>query len=280
MGDSDHLQPNIVEDPDGLLDFVDDPDYISDTEEDDIDYLSNLPEVDPYDVPPNLRGIPFTRRQNAVNITHKIENITGTKTSISIDFRNTHRRLWHSVEGDVTTIFERTYPAFTSKVYLDKDNANLLWSPTETDSLIRTMMSFFRIPCEFRSLNEFAELETQVSVYLCNLVSNAKDEGYSAMDVVVVIDIATVDTYNQEEVERIARESASVAGPVVRFSIEALSSHVLDDINSYDECSICLDGYSRGMTVTQLPCSHDFHRGCIERWLPINNSCPTCRSPI
>nr|GMD65975.1 E3 ubiquitin-protein ligase At4g11680-like [Ipomoea batatas] len=43
-------------------------------------------------------------------------------------------------------------------------------------------------------------------------------------------------------------------------------------------CSICLDGFMRGMVITKLPpCSHRFHHACIGQWLHKNSTCPICR---
>jgi hypothetical protein len=46
------------------------------------------------------------------------------------------------------------------------------------------------------------------------------------------------------------------------------------------ECSICLDGFVDGGEVSVMPCpsrGHEFHTGCIARWLGISNVCPLCR---
>lgn len=42
-----------------------------------------------------------------------------------------------------------------------------------------------------------------------------------------------------------------------------------------DECSVCLDRF--GDVAKEMPCSHRFHAGCIERWLGLHGSCPLCR---
>jgi len=42
-------------------------------------------------------------------------------------------------------------------------------------------------------------------------------------------------------------------------------------------CSICLDKLVSRNTQF-LPCKHEFHHDCIERWLDENSSCPCCRS--
>ncbi|OWM75844.1 E3 ubiquitin-protein ligase At4g11680-like [Punica granatum] len=45
------------------------------------------------------------------------------------------------------------------------------------------------------------------------------------------------------------------------------------------ECAICLCKIEPGNEISELGCSHMFHRVCIERWLQSNRlSCPLCRS--
>ncbi|GBM58469.1 hypothetical protein AVEN_226413-1 [Araneus ventricosus] len=42
-------------------------------------------------------------------------------------------------------------------------------------------------------------------------------------------------------------------------------------------CSICLDS-SRWKTMRSLPCRHEFHKVCIDKWLNRNGRCPLCRT--
>ncbi|KAI4371939.1 hypothetical protein MLD38_010231 [Melastoma candidum] len=45
-------------------------------------------------------------------------------------------------------------------------------------------------------------------------------------------------------------------------------------------CSICLEDLcgDQGSDATRLSCSHNFHNGCIVRWLcSANTTCPLCR---
>lgn len=42
-------------------------------------------------------------------------------------------------------------------------------------------------------------------------------------------------------------------------------------------CVICLVNFEIGNNITVLPCNHDFHQTCINKWLVVNNTCPLCR---
>ena len=43
-------------------------------------------------------------------------------------------------------------------------------------------------------------------------------------------------------------------------------------------CPICHEEDCVVRTV--LPCKHEFHVHCIDRWLKNNNSCPVCRAKV
>ncbi|XP_075489496.1 uncharacterized protein LOC142528338 [Primulina tabacum] len=48
------------------------------------------------------------------------------------------------------------------------------------------------------------------------------------------------------------------------------------------ECSICLSSLNGGGDAWILPCLHEFHRVCVERWLGFScrKTCPICRFPM
>ncbi|KAK7796581.1 hypothetical protein U0070_017398 [Myodes glareolus] len=41
-------------------------------------------------------------------------------------------------------------------------------------------------------------------------------------------------------------------------------------------CSICITEYMEGNKLRKLPCSHEYHAHCINRWLSENTTCPIC----
>ncbi|KAK3564434.1 hypothetical protein QTP86_020374 [Hemibagrus guttatus] len=45
-------------------------------------------------------------------------------------------------------------------------------------------------------------------------------------------------------------------------------------------CVVCLDSFMRCDVVTTLPCSHLFHKTCIEPWLLEHHTCPMCKYDI
>ncbi|KAL6142677.1 hypothetical protein ACLB2K_060954 [Fragaria x ananassa] len=68
--------------------------------------------------------------------------------------------------------------------------------------------------------------------------------------------------------------------PATESFIQALEDMSPPDDDEL-ECSVCMEMFaqSKDSSITQLPCSHYYHRDCIVPWLQINHLCPTCRHP-
>ncbi|KAL4147711.1 hypothetical protein PRNP1_001396 [Phytophthora ramorum] len=45
-------------------------------------------------------------------------------------------------------------------------------------------------------------------------------------------------------------------------------------------CCICLNDYEATQSLRVLPCGHHFHKDCVDEWLLVNSTCPTCRKSI
>ncbi|KAI9351393.1 hypothetical protein BDR26DRAFT_978513 [Obelidium mucronatum] len=69
-----------------------------------------------------------------------------------------------------------------------------------------------------------------------------------------------------------------VEGLQVRFSEPNLEGSSCDDRQT---CSICLEPYWEGDVIRILPCRHEFHIRCVDKWLmDIVETCPLCKRSI
>ncbi|GAU91284.1 hypothetical protein RvY_03569-2 [Ramazzottius varieornatus] len=63
--------------------------------------------------------------------------------------------------------------------------------------------------------------------------------------------------------------------------IEKIYSHRFNGEQSEHgqvSCVICISDFEPKQSLRQLPCSHEFHSKCIDKWLKSNRTCPICRS--
>merc|ERR1712110_18486 len=45
-------------------------------------------------------------------------------------------------------------------------------------------------------------------------------------------------------------------------------------------CAICMQEYKEGDELRVLPCRHEFHTQCVDKWLPMKKICPLCRHDV
>lgn len=67
-----------------------------------------------------------------------------------------------------------------------------------------------------------------------------------------------------------------------KAEIERLPIKTYDPTHSAGktDCQICFSEYKAGERLRMLPCLHDYHVKCIDRWLKENATCPICRADV
>jgi E3 ubiquitin-protein ligase RNF38/44 len=43
---------------------------------------------------------------------------------------------------------------------------------------------------------------------------------------------------------------------------------------------VCMSDFEQDDLLRVLPCSHEFHSDCVDRWLKVKRECPLCRRDI
>lgn len=83
--------------------------------------------------------------------------------------------------------------------------------------------------------------------------------------------------------ERRPEAFSSRTPPATKIQIASLSVMRSPEQSCSEDarnCAICLVRFVGGEEVKRLPCHHDFHPCCIDKWLLRNKKCPLCNRPI
>eukprot|EP00257_Ricinus_communis_P015607 XP_015573563.1 uncharacterized protein LOC8259116 [Ricinus communis] len=97
-----------------------------------------------------------------------------------------------------------------------------------------------------------------------------------------------LDEIHQQSVVLSSQPSLSSLGsvPAPNEVVESLPVELYTKLQKHQseeaaQCYICLVEYEEGDSMRILPCHHEFHRTCIDKWLKeIHRVCPLCRGDV
>lgn len=115
--------------------------------------------------------------------------------------------------------------------------------------------------------------ETQQNVCLNNSHTEIPDrEAFSMYHVVPYLNQQSSCLTEQEEIEIVKRIGIIQQLPTSSYDDNCKEKH--------KECVICMDEFFKGDTIRYLPCTHMYHKQCIDSWLIRNFTCPSCMEPL
>mmetsp|Transcript_25292 Transcript_25292/g.51964 ORF Transcript_25292/g.51964 Transcript_25292/m.51964 type:complete len:302 (+) Transcript_25292:73-978(+) len=74
-----------------------------------------------------------------------------------------------------------------------------------------------------------------------------------------------------------ASASVITSLPLKKYS-DILDSQLEGEVDS--TCPICISDFDLEEELRVLPCGHHFHSSCVDEWLRVNSTCPSCRRDI
>lgn len=123
--------------------------------------------------------------------------------------------------------------------------------------------------------------------------SNTNNDGGARASISRIVMLAealfeVLDEIHQQSVVLSSRPSVSSIGsvPAPNEVVESLPVKVYNkstivQSEEVTQCYICLLEYEEGDAMRTLPCHHEFHKKCIDKWLKeIHRVCPLCRGDI
>ncbi|KAK9120337.1 hypothetical protein Syun_017954 [Stephania yunnanensis] len=126
-----------------------------------------------------------------------------------------------------------------------------------------------------------------------NRIRNPDDDSSARASISRIVMLAealfeVLDEIHQQSVVLSTRPSVSSIGsvPAPKEVVESMPVKTYSKLHKdYNEdaaqCYICLVEYEEGDSMRILPCHHEFHRACVDKWLKeIHRVCPLCRGDI
>ncbi|EQB78206.1 hypothetical protein CB1_000706016 [Camelus ferus] len=68
---------------------------------------------------------------------------------------------------------------------------------------------------------------------------------------------------------------------LTKADIEQLPSYRFHPDSRQSEqtlCVVCFSDFEARQLLRVLPCNHEFHTKCVDKWLKANRTCPICRA--
>lgn len=70
---------------------------------------------------------------------------------------------------------------------------------------------------------------------------------------------------------------------LAKYEIEQLTSYRFNSEIKHSpmdqtSCVVCMCDFENRQMLRVLPCSHEFHAKCVDKWLKTNRTCPICRA--
>jgi hypothetical protein len=90
------------------------------------------------------------------------------------------------------------------------------------------------------------------------------------------------DAMLRQVMEQSMQGGPSGPAPCSRSTVDKIPTAKIEknDESPLGTCAICLEDFEVGASCSKLPCDHHFHPECVQHWLLLHNSCPTCRKPL
>ncbi|KAF5460213.1 hypothetical protein F2P56_020096 [Juglans regia] len=119
-----------------------------------------------------------------------------------------------------------------------------------------------------------------------NRDANVNDDGSARASISRIVMLA--EALFEQSVVLSSRPSVSSIGslPAPNEVVESLPVKLYTKLQKHPneeaaQCYICLVEYEEGDSLRILPCHHEYHRACIDKWLKeIHRVCPLCRGDI
>lgn len=123
---------------------------------------------------------------------------------------------------------------------------------------------------------------------LCQSISSAEESGpRTGISRIVMLAEALFEVLDQIHQQPMSLSLSVVSLPAPESVVDSFpvkthgTSKKLESADDVSQCYICLAEYEEGDKIRVLPCHHEFHLSCVDKWLKeIHGVCPLCRGDV
>lgn len=121
----------------------------------------------------------------------------------------------------------------------------------------------------------------------CESFVMSEDSGTRAISRIVMLAEALFEVLDEIHRQPVSLSLSMVSLPAPESVVDSfpLKNHKKGDKaecgDEPDQCYICLAEYEEGDKIRVLPCQHEYHMSCVDKWLKeIHGVCPLCRGDV
>ncbi|KAL8181222.1 UNVERIFIED_CONTAM: hypothetical protein K2H54_049971 [Gekko kuhli] len=111
-------------------------------------------------------------------------------------------------------------------------------------------------------------------------VAGARREGRNARGSVTFEESGSLPFLSLAQFFLLNEEDDDQPRGLTKEQIDNLAMRNFGESDALKTCSVCITEYTEGNKLRKLPCSHEYHVHCIDRWLSENSTCPICRRAV
>ncbi|KAH6828809.1 RING/U-box superfamily protein [Perilla frutescens var. hirtella] len=123
---------------------------------------------------------------------------------------------------------------------------------------------------------------------LCQSISSAEESGpRTGISRIVMLAEALFEVLDQIHQQPMSLSLSVVSLPAPESVVDSFpvkthgKSKKLESADDVSQCYICLAEYEEGDKIRVLPCHHEYHMSCVDKWLKeIHGVCPLCRGDV
>lgn len=90
-------------------------------------------------------------------------------------------------------------------------------------------------------------------------------------------------TYEQRQalVESVGSQDRGLSDQLISYLVPwKYKSGFFSRKTNHEDCPICLSTFRNRERLITLPCKHNYHAGCVAKWLKIDKTCPVCKYEV